>query len=67
MGKYARNTEGFPVKPRFDKIEAHMFLDELHARLENEPGVYWKFINFLHLFHNDRYVLLNCCMDATCT
>lgn len=44
------------AKPRFDKIEAHMFLDELHTRLEHQPDVYVKLIYLLHSYHKDRYV-----------
>lgn len=44
------------AKPRFDKIDAHIFLDDLHARLEHRPEVFIKLITCLHLFHVDRQV-----------
>jgi hypothetical protein len=43
-----------PIKPKLGKIDAHIFLEELQARLESHPDVYKSLIVILVSFHEDQ-------------
>jgi len=54
MEKLVHQTSLCPIKPKLGKIDAHIFLEELQARLENHPGVYKSLISILDSFYKDR-------------
>jgi hypothetical protein len=54
MEKLVHQTSLCPIKPKLGKIDAHIFLEELQARLEDHPGVYKSLISILDSFYKDR-------------
>ncbi|KAG8784468.1 hypothetical protein FRC20_003950 [Serendipita sp. 405] len=53
----SENTLFFPrPTPKLDRIEAHIFLDDVQARLGKRQDVFMKLLGALDMFNNDREI-----------